>query len=157
MLPPADSFFDAASAISIGKRDHQEDAVISDCPLGGEFGLVVLCDGMGGHAAGDVASKIVMTEVFSELRLQADHLVRAEADVSGILRGAATAANDCVRAYVESYPDTRGMGATLVVACLLGNRLHWLSIGDSQAQRGTLARCGDGQARRRRADVPGIR
>ena len=59
--------FDVASVLSVGQRDHQEDALASDFPIGADWGFVVLRDGMGGHAAGDVASKIVVTEVFSEL------------------------------------------------------------------------------------------
>ena len=60
--------YDVASGISQGARDYQEDAITADFPVGAEAGFVVLADGMGGHAAGDVASKIVLTEVFSELK-----------------------------------------------------------------------------------------
>ena len=56
-----------ASALSKGKRSYQEDAIICDITRSTDVGLVVLADGMGGHAAGDIASKIVVTEVFSEL------------------------------------------------------------------------------------------
>ena len=61
--------FDVASAICQG-RDYQEDAIVTDFPFGSDSGVVVLADGMGGHAAGDVASKIVVTEVFSELKFE---------------------------------------------------------------------------------------
>ena len=60
--------YDVASGISQGARDYQEDAITADFPVGAEAGFVVLADGMGGHAAGDVASKIVLTEVYSELK-----------------------------------------------------------------------------------------
>ena len=62
--------FDVASAICQGGRDYQEDAIVTDFPFGMDSGVVVLADGMGGHAAGDVASKIVVTEVYSELKFQ---------------------------------------------------------------------------------------
>ncbi len=62
--------FDVASAICQGGRDYQEDAIVTDFPFGADSGVVVLADGMGGHAAGDVASKIVVTEVFSELKFE---------------------------------------------------------------------------------------
>jgi len=78
----ADLQYDVASAISLGKRDVQEDAIICDFPLGSELGFAVLADGMGGHAAGDIASKIVVTEVFSELKLQSGDPKGMEGDIA---------------------------------------------------------------------------
>lgn len=123
--------YDVATAISVGKRDYQEDAVIADFNLGNEFGFAVLSDGMGGHAAGDVASKIVVTEVYSELKIQAGNVDIFEKDVVDILRGVAEGANSCIDAQVTENPELRGMGATLVAPVLFGDRLYWISIGDS--------------------------
>ncbi len=123
--------FDAVSALWKGARDHQEDAVVADFPLGSEGGVIVLSDGMGGHAAGDVASKIVMTEVFSELKFQISGPGLPPGEVARILRGAAEGANDCLRAHIAASPEVRGMGATLVAALVAGDRLHWISVGDS--------------------------
>ncbi len=67
MPAQAEIGYDVASAMVRGKREVQEDALAADFQVGSEFGFVVLSDGMGGHAAGDVASNIVVTEVFSEL------------------------------------------------------------------------------------------
>ncbi|MFK7745174.1 MAG: PP2C family serine/threonine-protein phosphatase [Roseobacter sp.] len=123
--------FDAASALSKGQRDYQEDAVISDFARGVDAGLVVLSDGMGGHAAGDVASKIVVTEVFSELIFQRGDPDAFEADITKTLHNAAMAANACLKEHVDAYPDTHGMGATLVATVVVNRRLYWISIGDS--------------------------
>ena len=123
--------YDVASAISLGQREYQEDALICDFPIGSPLGFAVLSDGMGGHAAGDVASKIVVTEVFSELKLQSGDQQHLEDDISGVLRGAAMAANACISAQTESDPTTRGMGATLVAPVLMQDRLYWISVGDS--------------------------
>ncbi|RYH11258.1 PP2C family serine/threonine-protein phosphatase [Tropicimonas sp. IMCC6043] len=131
MLRQGEPHLDAASAISLGKRDCQEDAVISDFPVGGDVGLVVLSDGMGGHAAGDIASKIVITEVFSELKMSSGQAEVPDHGICDMLRKAANGANDCLRAYSEEYPDTAGMGATLVAAHIRRDRMHWISIGDS--------------------------
>ena len=46
-----------------GARARQEDALAMSFPLGEDVGFAILSDGMGGHAAGDVASKIVVTEL----------------------------------------------------------------------------------------------
>jgi len=126
-----ESRFDVASAISQGKRDYQEDSLVTDFPHGADFGFAVLADGMGGHAAGDTASKIIVTEVFSELKFQSNDLKNTEANMQKILREAATFANSCIEAYVAENPDTKGMGATLVAPVILENRLFWISIGDS--------------------------
>jgi len=123
--------YDVASAISQGRRDYQEDAIITDFPLGSEVGFAVLADGMGGHAAGDIASKIVVTEVFSELKLQSGGQDAFKENVSTILLEAALAANDCVKGHVSSNPGTSGMGATLLAPVFIGDQLSWVSIGDS--------------------------
>ena len=126
-----DTNFQAASALTVGMRDHQEDAVISDFPLGADMGLTVLADGMGGHAAGDIASKIVMTEVYSELKFQSTSPDEMVENMSSILLGAVSNANDCLREHVRENPSASGMGATLVAAVIYKSQLSWISIGDS--------------------------
>ena len=123
--------FDVASAINPGQRDYQEDALITDFPQGTDFGFAVLADGMGGHAAGDTASKIIVTEVFSEIKFQCSDLEHFEKNCSEILWEAARSANDCIRAHVTENPDDRGMGSTLVAPIFIRDKLFWISIGDS--------------------------
>lgn len=123
--------YDVASGISQGARDYQEDAITSDFPVGAEAGFVVLADGMGGHAAGDVASKIVLTEVYSELKFHFADVEAFETRAPEVLRGVADLANDTLRQHSRTHPETEGMGATLVVPCLVENRLWWISVGDS--------------------------
>ncbi len=123
--------FDVASAIIQGGRDCQEDAIVTDFPLGSDVGLVVLADGMGGHAAGDIASKIVVTEVFSELKFKSGCFISFESEVPNFLANAAAEANSSVRDHVMANPDARGMGATLVSLVVVENRMYWMSIGDS--------------------------
>ncbi|MFM7335851.1 MAG: PP2C family protein-serine/threonine phosphatase [Tabrizicola sp.] len=134
--------YDVASGISQGARDYQEDAITADFPVGAEAGFVVLADGMGGHAAGDVASKIVLTEVYSELKFQYADVEAFERRAPEILRNVAEFANQTLRDHTISHPETEGMGATLVVPALVENRLWWISIGDSPLflyRNGTLS------------------
>lgn len=123
--------FDVASAICQGGRDYQEDAIVTDFPFGTDTGVVVLADGMGGHAAGDVASKIVVTEVYSELKFQSANFVQKEKEIPELMANAASQANLAVSDHVADNPAVRGMGATLVALVLVENRMFWMSIGDS--------------------------
>lgn len=131
MAKRPDIRFDVASVLNRGCRDYQEDAIATDFPLGAEFGYAVLSDGMGGHAAGDVASKIVVTEVFSELKFQSSNLSKLAENVCDVLKSAAVSANACMAAHTSNNPDTAGMGATLVAPVLIRDKLFWISIGDS--------------------------
>ncbi len=123
--------FDAASAINCGARDYQEDAILTEFALGNDLGFVVLADGMGGHAAGDVASKIAVTEVFRDITFQRDALARDPGLINAALKGAAQRANDGIAKHVIAQPETRGMGATLVIGMFTADALFWLSVGDS--------------------------
>lgn len=123
--------YDVASGISQGARDYQEDAITADFPVGAEAGFVVLADGMGGHAAGDVASKIVLTEVYSELKFHYADVEAFERQAPEVLRNVAEHANETLRRHTKDHPETEGMGATLVVPALVENRLWWISVGDS--------------------------
>lgn len=131
MLSADNYVHDAASALSLGRRDRQEDAVAADFALGSEVGFAVLSDGMGGHAAGDLASGIVVTEVFSELKMLTDDPTALERNIHQVLHNAVTGANRCVELYARQNPEARGLGATLVVPVLFSNRLYWISVGDS--------------------------
>lgn len=131
MLGNSEYLYDAATAACIGRRDVQEDAVVTHFPAGSALGYIVLADGMGGHAAGDVASQIVVQEFFKELRLYTDDTPFLEGNVGSILRYAMERANHKVARHSDSLPDQRGMGATLVAPLIVRNRLYWISVGDS--------------------------
>ncbi len=123
--------FDVASALSQGRRDYQEDALVTDFPVGEDTGVVVLADGMGGHAAGDVASKIVVTEVYGHLKRDSESFLSHADCIPERLTSAAAQANASVRAHVRAQPERAGMGATLVSLVMRGDELYWTSIGDS--------------------------
>ncbi|WP_137700727.1 PP2C family protein-serine/threonine phosphatase [Marimonas lutisalis] len=131
MLHKGEFLYDTATVISQGRRERQEDAIVADFPAGNSMGFVVLSDGMGGHHAGDVASKIVVTEVFSELKLQSGDIREMEHKIGDILQNAMFGANDCVGIYSKECGTDAVMGATLLVPVLIENRLFWLSVGDS--------------------------
>ncbi|MEM7597965.1 MAG: protein phosphatase 2C domain-containing protein [Pseudomonadota bacterium] len=123
--------YQAATALYLGQRDNQEDAIATSFAIGEDLGFAVLSDGMGGHNAGDIASKVVVTEVFSELKLHSGNPGAFRGRVQEILQGAAEIANARVGDIARGAPEAHGMGATLTVPVLLRDELFWLSVGDS--------------------------
>ena len=149
MQPTIDLVYDTSMAMVMGRRERQEDAVVSHFSSGEACGFVVLADGMGGHAAGDVASKIVVTEVFSELKLQSGDPELLEAHIGEVLQRAAISANNCVGIYSREVPEAQGMGATLLAPVFLHDRLYWISVGDSPLylfRNGVLQRLNENHA-----------
>ena len=88
--------------------------------------LLAVADGMGGHAAGEVASAVAIAALAP---LDED---APGADLLGALRGAALSANTHLRDMVEGDPALEGMGTTLTAILSAGNRLGLLHIGDSR-------------------------
>lgn len=123
--------YELASAICMGARDYQEDTLMTDLSDGAGPGLVILADGMGGHAAGDIASKIVVTEMFNELTFRRSQMTGSYQAMSKALNKAAQSANTRIAQHAEAHPATCGMGATLLCLAIHDGQLHWLSIGDS--------------------------
>lgn len=123
--------FDVACALDRGGRDYQEDTLVSDFAVGDDLGIVVLADGMGGHSAGDIASKIVVTEVFSELKFHSDLFFDHAEQLPELMQSALESANECVRDAMLANEASLGMGSTVVATVMAGNRLFWSSVGDS--------------------------
>lgn len=123
--------YDVSSAAVIGRRERQEDSIAAEFAEDAQFGFVVVADGMGGHAAGEVASKIVVTQVFNQLKMLAANPAALEKKFGSVMRRAATLANERVSAATQKHHAMQGMGATLVAPVVFENRLYWISIGDS--------------------------
>ena len=109
-------------------RSNNEDSVYAGARL------LALADGMGGHAAGEVASQLVVAALA--------HLDDDEpgGDLLAKLDTAIRSGNSAIAAQVEMEPDLEGMGTTLTAILFAGNRLGLAHIGDS---RGYLLRDGE--------------
>ncbi|WP_068188184.1 protein phosphatase 2C domain-containing protein [Mycobacterium sp. UM_CSW] len=109
-------------------RANNEDSVYAGARL------LALADGMGGHAAGEVASQLVIAALA--------HLDDDEpgGDLLAKLDAAVRAGNAAIAAQVEMEPDLEGMGTTLTAILFDGNRIGLVHIGDS---RGYLLRDGE--------------
>ena len=129
-----------------GGRDYQEDAYTicflppDNDPSGRGRLLLLLADGMGGHAGGDVASATVARAFREGFEEPAGSLAaQFNAGVDG--------ANRAVREKQLADPALAEMGATLVAAVVTGSALYWVSVGDS-----LLWLCREGRLRRLNAD-----
>ncbi len=97
-----------------------------------ELGLVVVADGMGGHAGGEVASALVVESMEREIRAIGAF---ARAAPALALTAAVRAANDAVRQAGNERPALRGMGSTVVSALVIDRTAHVAHAGDSRAYR----------------------
>jgi len=89
--------------------------------------LLAIADGMGGHAAGEVASKMVIGEVEY---LDDDRPID---DLITTLRDAVRSANETLAAAVVNHPELDGMGTTLTALRFAGAKVGLVHVGDSRA------------------------
>ncbi|MGH7903343.1 MAG: PP2C family protein-serine/threonine phosphatase [Candidatus Dormibacteraceae bacterium] len=109
-------------------RRENEDSLLARHGTGGLDALVVVADGMGGHAAGRLASTIAV-EVFVR-HLESDG--EREAGARRLL-GALEAANGAVLTAAKEDSSLAGMGCTLVAVAIVAGHLALINVGDSPA------------------------
>ena len=113
-----------------GSRDHNEDAFL--ILKSARQHVIAVCDGMGGHAAGEVASGLAvetLKEFFTNLEESPDDEASAIVD----LRDSIATANRSIHADAKANPAREGMGSTCVVGLVRGNKLYLGHVGDSRA------------------------
>lgn len=112
-------------------RARNEDTIGWDEKLG----VAVIADGMGGHPAGDVASRIAVDTCLAVARHETDAghtwLARGDADATGLV----AAADDAIRDHGRRVPETAGLGTTLLIAAIADTRLVIAHVGDSRIYR----------------------
>jgi protein phosphatase len=105
--------------------------------------MFMVADGMGGAAAGEIASSMAVDVVLRELRTRWVGGSSNEPDVfAKTLVSATSAANERIHLFAKEHPEYRGMGTTATVAGILGDTLYIAQVGDSRAYliRNGLAR-----------------
>jgi len=134
----------------LGKtRDHNEDCFlvadlsrpeaslgprVRDHQLGARGSLLIVADGMGGAAAGELASEMATETIF-------DHMVKSwgsepEATPQRFayrLKEAVDVANGRLHAFAKAHPEVRGMGTTTTAVGVLGDQAFLSQVGDSRA------------------------
>ena len=117
----------AYAATDIGKKrsTNQDYAFASREPVGPLPNLYMVADGMGGHNAGDFASRCAVETVVESLSGAVGEPISA-------LRTAIADANAVVNVIGNRQEEMRGMGTTLVAAVYLEGKLHVANVGDSR-------------------------
>jgi protein phosphatase len=100
------------------------------------LGVFVVCDGMGGHAAGEIASRIAVDSVLSYFRDQepmaADPSLKDAPLSARLLADAVNKANESILRYADQNESTAGMGTTLVAARFCDGKFTIAHVGDSR-------------------------
>ena len=109
------------------KREVNQDYVfVSDQPVANIPNLLIVADGMGGHNAGDYASKFVVQVLKKELAKSREDGPRA------MLKKAIASANHQLIAESKTDAKLEGMGTTLVAATVIEHTLYFANVGDSR-------------------------
>ena len=142
----------------VGKtRDHNEDSFlvadltrkvaslqpeVREHEVGQRGTLFVVADGMGGAAAGEIASDLAVDTIYGHMAKEwADDAERTEQRFAFRLREAVEVANQKIHEFAKSHPEHRGMGTTTTAAGVFENALYLSQIGDSRGylvRRGTI-------------------
>ena len=116
----------------LGSEDDALQSPLRSMPATGA--LLLVADGMGGRAAGDVASTMASRIVAGHLRAAwCAREARTSAQVTEALRAALTLANEEIHGFASCDPDRNGMGTTATAAVLVGASLSVAHVGDTRA------------------------
>ncbi len=113
-------------------RSQNQDSFALELVPGRDIALCVVCDGMGGANAGNVASSIA-AEGFMDYVKNGLLKVSETAELSVLIRQAASYANSMVYEVASVEKECVGMGTTLVGAIVVGDYASVINVGDSRA------------------------
>ena len=108
------------------RQMNQDYVFATDEPLGSLPNLLVVADGMGGHKAGDFASKFTVETLKEELKLSLNEGPKE------VLMNAVQVVNHKLIQTAETDIKLDGMGTTLVAATVIDHTLYFINVGDSR-------------------------
>lgn len=105
---------------------NQDYCFSSDTEVGNLPNLYIVCDGMGGHKAGDYASRYTVERIVASVtRSKWEDPVR-------VIREAIQKANEILVVEAKEDEEKQGMGTTVVVATIIDHKLYVANVGDSR-------------------------
>lgn len=116
------------SMTDVGRvRESNQDYVFtSESPVGNLPNLFIVADGMGGHNAGDFASKYTVEQIVAYI----EHApMTSPVD---LIRGGVTKANASLMAQAKNDVNLSGMGTTVVIATIIDDCMYVANVGDSR-------------------------
>ena len=118
----------AYSATDVGKvrKVNQDTVFCSTDPVGNLPNLFIVADGMGGHKAGDLASRLTVETVVDMVQSLDD------SDPITLIGKAIHRANEVVLGKAREAEEFNGMGTTVVVSCIKDGMLYVANVGDSR-------------------------
>ncbi|MBO5245630.1 MAG: Stp1/IreP family PP2C-type Ser/Thr phosphatase [Eubacterium sp.] len=108
------------------RESNQDYVYMSESPVGNLPNLFIVADGMGGHNAGDFASKYTVEQIVAYIEKAP---MTSPVD---LIRGALKKANSSLMAQAKNDASLAGMGTTAVIATIVGHSLYVANIGDSR-------------------------
>jgi protein phosphatase len=112
--------------VGMVRQVNQDYVYITNKALGTLPNLFVVADGMGGHQAGDYASKYTVEVLRRELK------ENLETDIEKSLVSAIKTANREIIKAANQDPELKGMGTTVVVATIVNQMMYFANVGDSR-------------------------
>lgn len=114
-------------------RQQNQDACFAECDPDKKTALLVVCDGMGGALAGNIASTAALDTFVTSVKEKLDGNAELEDGVVKLVRDAVAAANENVYKQSVNSAQFKGMGTTMVGALVLDDNVTVFNVGDSRA------------------------
>ena len=98
-----------------------------------EIALAVVCDGMGGHSGGDIASDLAVNSIKTKLESELKLTPIKERNIEKLITLLINHANEVIFSKALVTSELRGMGTTIVLAFIVGDDIYIAHVGDSRA------------------------
>ncbi|MBQ0058507.1 MAG: serine/threonine-protein phosphatase, partial [Lachnospiraceae bacterium] len=116
----------AATDVGQKRKVNQDYLFESQMPVGNLPNLFIVADGMGGHNAGDYASRFAVKKILETIENS------PESNPIKLIESGINAANTGIRQKASEKEELHGMGTTCVVATVIGGYLYVANVGDSR-------------------------
>lgn len=114
-----------SSHIGLVRKTNEDNCLVFE-----DLKLLAVADGMGGHQAGEVASRLALDTIAQFVRANSSEMVENPA---GTLQKALEAANNKIYSRSREQSEYNGMGTTITAACIKDDKVYLAHVGDSRA------------------------